>query len=1054
MIKKRKSYLFIFLLLLWLCNQLAWSGTTGKISGVVIDEETGEPLPGANIVIEGTLLGAASDLKGQYTIINIPPGMYSVTASVIGYRSMKVEQVRVRIDLTTIVDFELNLEAIQMESIVVVAEREVIKRDVATSVINVSSQEIESLPVFNTMDVINLQAGIQADDVRGIVIRGGGGDQSLFLVDGVTYRDPRNNNPISGISLSSINEISVERGGFEAEYGQVRAGIINIVTKEGGKDRYYGSVTLKGSPPHKKYFGISPFDPNSMWLKPYLDDAVCWTGTDNGAWDEYTQQQYPAFEGWNAVSQRLLADDDPTNDLTPIGAQREYIWELRKMPETDQFDYNIDAGFGGPVPVISKALGDLRFFTSYSRDREMYVVPVSRDDYVDYDWSLKLTSNISEAMKFNATFSTGKQLTIANNWAGSDFVSLNYLRDPAVIVNSFRDRDYRLFSTGYFSIADISHNIYSAKLIHTLNPSTFYEASLEHVSRKYFTRPPAARDTSRIYEIVPGYFVDEALYGYKAGTHYARARDNSNIASTTLKFNLTSQITFNHLVKAGFEFMYSDLDIDFGYVSSFTGIDEDFNRMRMRVFPFRAAFYLQDKMEFKELIVKLGLRLDYSNSNTDWVDVALYDEDFLSSRYDPEQDYPKKESEGQWSLSPRLGISHPVTENSKLFFNYGHFKQLPIYQEIFRVGRDATGSMRHFSDPNLVLSKTIAYELGYDHALFENYLIQLAGFYRDIKDQRAATLYVGRSAVSYQMVTNNNYADIRGFEFTLRKNTGQWFTGFVNYTYQVSKAGNFGYQQEYENPFDNRQYQERATDVYLQRPVPQPYATGNLNFHIPADYNKLTVLGVNPLSNLNISLIGNWQAGPWLTYNPKNIQGLINNVRKVDYYDFTLRLSKIISFKKLKFDLFVEINNLLNTKFLNVGQFIGTSGNPNFGSFGSDFEDYRAYMNSLHLPKSDAYDNIVGDDKVGAYRKEGVDYQPIKFYNEQLQTGDPGVIYYDRSSKQYLEYVSDNWQEVESSRMNKILDDKAYIDMPNMTSFNFLNPRSVFFGLRISFDLD
>jgi outer membrane receptor protein involved in Fe transport len=1043
-------YLFFFLMLMGLGVQILWAGTSGKIAGVVTDPETGEALPGANIVVEGTSLGAASDLEGRYTIINVPPGVYNVVASFVGYTSTKVELVRVRIDQTTEVNFELKMQAIEVGSIVVVAEKEVIKKDVATSVTNVSSEEIEALPVLNTRDVINLQAGIQADNVRGIQIRGGGGDQSLFLVDGVTFRDPRNNDPISGISLSSISEISVERGGFAAEYGQVRSGIINIVTKEGSKKDYFGSVTLKASPPHQKFFGISPFDPNSMWLRPYLDDAVCWTGTANGAWNDAMQKQYPVFEGWNSISQKLLADDDPSNDLTPIGAQREYIWQLRKMPVTDQPDYNIDAGFGGPVPILHKYLGDLRYFASYRKEREMYIVPLSRDDYVDYDWTFKLTSNISKSMKLNATFATGKQYTIADNWAGSDFVGLNYLRDGAAIVNTFEDRDYRLFSTGYFSIADISHDIYSLKLTHTLNPSTYYEASLEGVGTKYFTRPPAPRNLSHVYEIVPGYFVDEALYGYVRQTHYARARDNSDISSTTLKFNLTSQLNFNHLVKTGFEFMYNDLDINFGYVSSFSGIDEDFDMMRMHVFPYRGAFYVQDKMEFKELIINLGLRLDYTNSNTDWVNVSAFDESYLSSKYDVSKNYPKKESTGEWSLSPRVGISHPVTENSKLFFNYGHFKQLPIYQELFRISRDVTGAMRHYSDPNLVLSKTIAYELGYDHALFSSYLIQLAGFYRDITDQRSATLYIGRSGVNYQQVTNNNYADFRGFEFTLRKNTGRWLTGFLNYTYQVSKAGNFGYQQEYENPFDNKQYQERATDVYQQRPVPQPYATANINFTIPDDFSKLAVLGVAPLKNVNISCVGNWQAGPWFTYNPKQIQGLINNVQKVDYYDIILRANKKFTYKKLEFNLFVEVDNLLNSKFLNVGQFIGTTGNPQFGPFW-DFHDYQAYMESLHLPKSDAYDNIVGKDKIGDYRKEGVDFQPIEFYNEQLAAGDEGVIYYNRNTDKYLEYVGESWQEVSSTRMQKILDEKAYIDMPNMTSFHFLNPRSVFLGLRISF---
>jgi hypothetical protein len=353
MIKGEKEYHYIFLLLFVLCIQFAWSGTTGKIFGVVVDQASGEPLIGTNIKIINTMLGAATDANGQFTIINVPPGVYTVTASYMGYTTIHTNGVRVRINQSTNVDFEMGMETIQGQVVTVLADRHIIKKDVASSVANVSAEEIANLPVVSTNDVINLQAGVQADHVRGIQIRGGGGDQSLYLVDGVSFRDPRNSNPITGISLSAINEISVERGGFEAEYGQVRFGIINIVTKEGSKDHYYGSVTVKGSPPHAKHFGISPFDPNSMWLRPYMDDAVCWTGTagesfedldgdkiwdegevytdldGNGSWtpgwDRATQNQYPYFEGWYAVSQNTLIDPDE-EDLTPIGAQKEFIW--------------------------------------------------------------------------------------------------------------------------------------------------------------------------------------------------------------------------------------------------------------------------------------------------------------------------------------------------------------------------------------------------------------------------------------------------------------------------------------------------------------------------------------------------------------------------------------------------------------------------------------------------------------------------------------------------------------------------------------------------------
>ena len=97
-----------------------------------------------------------------------------------------------------------------------------------------------------------------------------------------------------------------------------------------------------------------------------------------------------------------------------------------------------------------------------------------------------------------------------------------------------------------------------------------------------------------------------------------------------------------------------------------------------------------------------------------------------------DNEYEKKSSEAQLTFSPRLGISHPITENSKLYFNYGHFKQLPSYELLLQLSRGTLQEVKRIGDPNLALAKTISYELGYDHVLFDNYLIQLAGFYHDI----------------------------------------------------------------------------------------------------------------------------------------------------------------------------------------------------------------------------------------------------------------------------------------------------------------------------------
>jgi len=347
-----KILLITLMLISLFITDFVMAGITGKISGRVVDRNTGEPLAGANIIIEGTNMGAASNLNGEYTILRVPPGIYTVTAIYIGYAKLSVDKVRVRIDQTSNINFSLTLAAVKGEHVTVQAERKVVKKDVTTSVSVISGNDVKQLPMDNVENIIGLQAGVE----EGLSIRGGGADQALFQINGITMRDPRNNLPITGVALSAIQEVSVERGGFNAEYGQVRSGIINVVTKEGGRT-YEGTITLKAAPPAKKYFGISPYDPNSMWLRPYLDDAVCWTGTQNGAWDKYQQRQYPKFDGWNAISRQLFEDSDPTNDLTPIAAQRLFKWQHRKQEINDQPDYNIDAGFGGPVPVIGKNLG-------------------------------------------------------------------------------------------------------------------------------------------------------------------------------------------------------------------------------------------------------------------------------------------------------------------------------------------------------------------------------------------------------------------------------------------------------------------------------------------------------------------------------------------------------------------------------------------------------------------------------------------------------------------------------------------------------------------------
>lgn len=1040
--EKKKQVFVTSLLMVFLCSTLIWAGTTGKIAGIVVDKTTGDPLPGANVIITGTALGAASNLEGQYTILHVPPGMYDVQVSVIGYKKVTVSAARVQIDQTARIDFFLEMEALEGEAVTVIADKNPVKMDVATSVVAVSASQVEALPVTDVGGIVGMQAGVE----NGYKIRGSEGENVLYMVDGVTMRDPRNNEPVSKVALSAVKEISIERGGFNAEYGQVQSGLVNVVTYEGSKTGYYGSFTGRYSPPAPKYWrgeGIPDVqDADSYWLRSYLDDDVCWTGTSSGAWDKYTQDQYPVFAGWNEISDILCSDNNPDNDLTPMAAQRVFLYEVRKKQINNEPDYELDGGFGGPVPFIGEKLGNLRFFTSYRRDREMLLFPLTRPDYVDYDWTMQITSDISDAIKLRVSSLLGKRYTMESNWAPG-----YYPHYPSEIADVASGSLQSMFADWDFCLSDIGHRSISAKLTHTINPNTFYEVSLENFRRDYNTRPTRMRDTTTVYEIVPGYFRDENPFGYWPQTteglivgstsHASKARDFSVVSSTSLKADFTSQLNFNNLVKSGFEFTYNDLDLDYGVIASASEGKTYSNRVQMHVFPIRLSFYLQDKLETKGFTMNAGFRVDYSNSHTDWWDVDPYNIDFFSSKYNSEREFDTSASKSQWQLSPRLGISHPITENSKLFFNYGHFKQMPQYETLFRIQRTSDRKLTQIGDPNLILAKTIEYELGYDHVLFENYLLQLAAYYKDITDQQNTTEYNSIGGLTYDKTTSTSYEDIRGFELTLRKTNGRWFSGFANYTYQVSTSGGFGREEIYEDPLLQKKYDEATVNLYQQRPIPRPYARVNASFYTPDGFGP-SLGGYHVFDGFLLNALMNWQAGEWVTYNPKQMEGISYNVESKDYFDLTLRLSKTVSFNKFKVQFLVDMNNALNTLRL----------------WNTTDEDYRA---SLHLPESTAYDNIPGDDKIGDYREPGIEYQPIEYLSsvDQSRPADSErAIYFERSTGKYMQYSNDAWAEVDASKIQQVLDDKAYIDMPNASTFWFLNPRQVYFGIRLSFDLN
>ncbi len=1005
-------YLASFLLFVSL-----FAGTTGKISGVVKDADTGEPLPGANVVIEGTALGASTDMDGFYSIINIPPGVYTLRVIYIGYADQIIKNVKVEIDLTTQINISLKSTVLSAESVEVIATRPVVQKDISNSQINLEVEKIEALPVTTVKDALSLQAGIESS-TTGLIIRGGGPNQVVFMIDGFSTNDERSNYPNTAIAFGNIVEVQVQTGGFNAEYEQARSGIVNVVTAEGDKQKYAGYASLRYRPPAPKHFGNSIYDPYSFFNRPYFDPDVMWDGTDNGAWDEHTRNQYVTFEGWNEVSNATLRDDDPTNDLTPEEAFRLFRWYRRRDGAISKPDYTFDAGFGGPVPFISKYLGDLRFYLSHYNNREMFVFPLSRDAYSENKTQLKFNSNISPSMNLMVSASYGEVASVsAYNWNPPTGTVLRSVEQVADLPSSSVTGMSIPFMPGFFSPTSIYRGSLDMRFTHTISAKTVYEVKFQYKYNNYNTYQTEPRDTTKRYEIFPGYLVDEAPYGYwgyaangVGDTHLGGwmnlGRDKSKNSTTTFKFELMSQMNKWNQIKTGFSVVYNDFDI-----YSFTdnpSMSTWRRTMIYHIFPFRIGAFIQDKLEFEGFIANLGLRMDYSDPNGN-----IYVLDPFSKYYgvgygNRIDEAPQEKAKASVVLSPRLGIAHPITENSKLYFNYGHFRSEPFSSYRFRLQREYNGQITFMGNPDLLMEKTVAYEIGYEHSLFEAYLFKIAGYYKDVTNQPGWLYYQGlKSDISYYKAANNNYADIRGVEITLQKRYGRWFSGFINYTYDVRTSGYFGILEFYEDPKLQREYLREHPVMIRQHPL--PYARANLEFHTPKEYGY-NFKGFYPFGDWRLNILANWKTGRYYTYNPYGIPGVVDDTQWKDWYNVDLKLTK--SFKLAMFDvsLYMDIRNVFNFKYMSRAGF-------------SDSYDWQDYLESLNFPWESGDEK--GNDRIGEYRPPGVEYDPL----EPNPNNDPDIRARNEERKK----------------------NKSYIDMPNIKSLTFLNPRNILFGITIRF---
>lgn len=1081
---------------------------TGKLVGTVTDASTGEPLPGVNVAIEGTTQGAVTNVEGFYTILNVRPGTYDLRASFIGFTPQVQQGVRVNVDQTTEINFQLQEEAVGLDEVVVSAARPVVQRDVSASIANIDSEQIENLPVSSVADVISLQAGFEP----GLTVRGSGGNQVAFALDGFALTDPRSNNPNTEISFTAIDEVQVQTGGFNAEYGNVRSGLINVITKDPSRSRYTADVILRYSPPSQKTFSDwgNPTDPAvGFSAYPRLSrDRFPGDGNGDGTTSpgetcevsicgvsilpSYLAKQYEQFGGWRSLA---------TGDLTPEQLREGAEWTYRKSYEITKPDYEVDGTITGPVPGISQYLGNLRFSASYRQTQDAYINPGQRQAETRQSFQGKLVSDVGRGMRLaviglhnniEALAFTGEGIGYVNVGAempGYPWDDRNYIEGNIAGLQT----EANVFGDYFYSPHDVSRTTVGAEFTHTLSANTFYEIQLHRVSSSDRTGSPARRSDDAagnsliVRCVTPDLTIREAntcaanevalteapfgyeekyeYYGGQAfGSQRGDARDTSDVVQWRARFDITSQLNRFMQVKAGVEYLTSDYDVFYGSWDPANPHQEN-ERFRWQRSPVQGALYGQTKLEFRGMIANLGLRADYFHASGDWYVYDPFSRIFSATLgYDDLDKAPQEPTKRQLTLSPRLGLSFPVTDDSKFYFNYGHFRQMPDPYRLFEIRYYAfTQAIDRVGNPNIPLPKTVAYEVGFEQNVGDMFLVRLAGFYRDLSLGGRNVAYISKdNLVNYQRQEPLGYGDNRGFEVTVEKNRGDWVRGFINYTYLSTKNGGFGYGQINENVREYRDYTGDINNLQQDARVPEPYANMNLEVHFPEDFGP-SVGGVNLLGDWRVALLGEWRSGApgswdggqnFVLRGPGNDRTIAYNVKWRDYWNFDLRLSKNFETPIGGAQFYVDFTNVFNIQQMYRGR----------GYIFQGTDDELDYLKSLHLPgpeelfdgnpekqASPPYAWVPGDDRPGDFRKPGVAFDPIFAVNELPTSGIiADALYYNVATGQYMTYRNGSWGAADPGRVEQVLDDKAYIDMPNAAYMGFLNPRNVYFGFRIS----
>lgn len=825
----------VLILLIAIYSTSLFAANYGKITGDIVDSETGKPIVGVNITVQGTSLGAASDEEGKYIIIQVPPGTYTLEASMIGYTKMVITDVKVYSNRISYVDFQLSQSTVDMEEIVVEAREDVLEKDLTATARNMNTDMIESMPTTSVDQIISSQPGVI--NSGGMHFRGGRTGEVVYMIDGVPIRNPlfSDINSSEMINKGIISEMQVLSGTFSAEYGNAMSGVINITTRE-GSSQLRGLLDVKGS------------------------------------------------------------------SLSPEENSRDYN---RKV---------IRANLSGPL-----AGSKTRFFLSGRYN--------DRDSYLP--WGYETEQNLF--FKITDTHLNNIKLNLATNLSSG--ISKNY------------SHSWKYIPEMAWNEPESQTQMFKLSMTHTLSNKMYYSLSSYYTSYSYNS------GDFDYTKLKPDYQLDgnQEFYTLNYVSSYSDNQQNTIGAKGDFVWQPNK---FNEF-KAGF--IAKRHTIDRFYISA--PYYDDHILDDYKVHPYEAGVYIQDKINFSTIILNAGLRFDLHDPNTDYWENPYNVQDSTAAM---------KSSDIHTQISPRLGISYPITEKTVFHFGYGHYFQKPDYQYIYKslitysrdtstvsngalydVDKDGdidyednmlvnlkSGNGR-FGDPNLKPERTITYEFGISQQLFEDYVLDVTVYSKQITNLLGArTHFAGEKPEYWETFTihiNEDFAHNNGFEIQLRKRRGQHLTGEINYTYAIAEGSSSGPLERVGSELENKQTLKFFPLSFDQRHT--------LKSRLTYRYGNLTT-----------TLLGEWGSGLPYTVEMRAATDPyeINNARMPETWTLDLKVDYSFNWNKIKLEPYLEIYNLTDRK--NVVWVYSRTGKPNDSDSGKT-KEYDANPENWGTPR-------------------------------------------------------------------------------------------------------